>query len=123
LVQNAASQVDQAIRDGVNAVADAIHNLCHDDCPELAAKIKASVGELRARYVAALVDQHDLYSNAPIGPKMTWESHKDQYEQRQLNLQRNIAKAKAKGCVYDSEADTWAAKPFPESPVRWMPGT
>ena len=106
------------IEDDINAVADWLYNLCHDQCPELAAKIKASVGELRARYVAALIDQYDLYRNAPLGPKMTWESHKLQYEQRQLNLQRLIEGARAQGCAIDPEADTWAAKPFPASPVR-----
>ncbi len=55
--------------EGANAVADAIHNLCDDECPQLAAKIKASIGELRARYIAALVDQYDMYSNAPLGRK------------------------------------------------------
>ncbi len=47
---------------------------------------------------------------------MTWESHKTQYEQRQLNLQRLIARARAKGCAIDPEADTWAAKPFRIAP-------
>jgi RHS repeat-associated protein len=115
--QNAASSIEDAVSNGANAIADAIRNLCHDECPGLAAKIKASIGELRGRYIAALVDQYDMYRDAPLGPKMTWESHKVQYEQRQLNLQRLIARARAKGCVIDPEADTWAAKPFPDAPA------
>jgi hypothetical protein len=114
--------LEDAARAGVDAIGQAIQNLCDDDCPGLAAKIKEGVGELRKRYVAALVDEHGMYSNARFGRSMTWESHKIEYENRQLNLQRNIAKARAKGCAYDIDADTWATRPYPENPVRWMNG-
>jgi len=52
-----------------------------------------------------LINMTSIY-NAPLGPKMTWESHKIQYEQRQLNLQRLITRAERGVVAIDPEADT-----------------
>ena len=121
-VANAATDIDNAIQSGANAIADYLHNLCDDDCPGIVAKIDRAVGVLRFRYIEALADKEEFYSNNPLGQNMSWLSHRLEYEAQQRSLIKQIARAKAKGCVYNPEADTWATRPFPESPVKWMNG-
>jgi RHS repeat-associated protein len=100
-------------------VAYKILNIEDCRCKEKQAEINELMGELKERYLQALVDKRELYTSKLTG-RMSWFGHKFWYEKVQGDLQGSIWEAKLMGCPYNPEADVWATKPFPEQPARWM---
>jgi hypothetical protein len=111
-----------AVKAATNAISQAGSQCPKDKCAELQKEIDELVGELKSRYLAATVDQYDLFIANIIG-RISWTGHQWWYENRvQPKLVAKIAEAKALGCPYNPEADKMVSKPFPNSPVRWMSG-
>jgi len=90
---------------------------CDNECAALQAKISELVTDLRLRYLNLTIDKLSLFCVNPIG-KFSWVGHLEKYGNKQRELAKAIARAKAKGCSYRSDADYFASLPPPACPVQ-----
>jgi hypothetical protein len=110
-----------ALNNALSNAVDAVKDKLSCECEPIQREIDGLVYELEMREERLLMDEHSLYEyhrtlRLAHPDHGSWEGHIQKYQKIQQDLRLAIAKAKAKNCPYNPNADILANEPPPKKP-------